>query len=425
MQEVLKMEDAICDALYADFKKPKFEALATETQLLLAELKHAIKHLSIWSRPNPVDFSWTNFPSKDWIQPEPYGKVLIISPWNYPFMLAMAPLVGAIAAGNTVVLKPSELSPNTSKIIAKIITAVFPPEYVAVVEGGVEVSQALLAEKWEYIFFTGSTRVGKVIYQSAAENLTPVTLELGGKNPCIVDETASINLAAKRIAWGKFINAGQTCLAPDYILVHQSVKGKLVEQLKKNIVKFYGEDVQSSTDFARMATEKHYEELKQSLEGEDLLFGGTCSDADLYISPTLVNEPQIQSGLMEGEIFGPILPIVSYSTQEDLDRYVLHYPESLALYVFSKNRKFQKEIMGRYRFGGGAINDTVIHISNKNLPFGGVGHSGMGGYHGKHSFDLFSHQKSVVKRANWLDVPMRYAPYNIPIRWVKRIRHLF
>ncbi|MCR9263060.1 MAG: aldehyde dehydrogenase [Flavobacteriaceae bacterium] len=425
MQEIKDCEDAICDALYADFKKPKFEALATETQLVLAELKYAIQKCATWSRPTPVETSWTNFPSKDWIQPEPYGKVLIISPWNYPFMLALAPAVGAIAAGNTVVLKPSELSPNTSKIIADIIGKVFPPEYVAVVEGGVGVSQELLSKKWEYIFFTGSTRVGQIVYKSAAEHLTPVTLELGGKNPCIVDESAHLKLAAKRIAWGKFINAGQTCLAPDYILVHDSVKDQLVGELKQQIQKFYGKEPEASPDFARMATTKHYQELKESLDGQKLLFGGKCNDADQYISPTLVDEPDMQDTLMNGEIFGPILPIISYTTEADLDRYILSHPEPLALYVFSKKSAFQKKIMSRYRFGGGAINDTVIHISNKQLPFGGVGQSGMGGYHGKHSFDLFSHHKAVVKRANWLDVPLRYAPYKIPIRWIKKIRHLF
>ena len=425
MQEIKDREDAICDALYADFKKPKFEALATETQLVLAELNYAIKNISKWSSPIPVETSWTNFPSKDWIQPEPYGKVLVISPWNYPFMLALTPVVGALAAGNTVLLKPSELSPNTSKIIAEIITKVFPREHVGVVEGGVEVSQELLSKKWEYIFFTWSTRVGQIVYKSAAEHLTPVTLELGGKNPCIVDESAQIKLAAKRIAWGKFINAGQTCLAPDYILVHESVKDLLVEQLKQQIQQFYGENVETSPDFARMATAKHYQELKESLKGQKLLFGGECNDTDQYISPTLVDAPDRQSALMTGEIFGPILPIIPYTTEADLDRYILSHAEPLALYVFSRKGDFQKKIMSRYRFGGGAINDTVIHISNKQLPFGGVGQSGMGAYHGKHSFELFSHHKSVVKRSNWLDVPLRYAPYKIPIRWVKKIRHLF
>ncbi len=424
-QEIVAQEDAICDALYADFKKPKFESLATETQLVLAELNYALKNIERWGRPEPVAASWTNFPSKDWIQAEPFGKVLIISPWNYPFMLTLAPLVGALAAGNTAVLKPSELSPNTSRIIAEIIQNVFPPEYVTVVEGGVEASQALLAEKWEYIFFTGSTRVGKIVYQSAAKHLTPVTLELGGKNPCVVDNSASLKLAAKRIVWGKFINAGQTCIAPDYILVHKKVKERFVEELKHHITKFYGSNIQNSPDFARITTEKHYQDLKEMLQEETLLFGGTCVDSEKYIEPTLVDEPKMNSRVMEGEIFGPILPIISYETAGDLHRYISNYGKPLAFYLFSTDRKFQKKLLSQYSFGGGAINDTVIHISNKRLPFGGVGPSGIGGYHGKHSFDLFSHKKSIVKRGNWLDIPLRYAPYKLPEAWVKRFKHLF
>ncbi|WP_036386798.1 aldehyde dehydrogenase [Muricauda sp. MAR_2010_75] len=424
-QEIIAQEDAICDALYADFKKPKFESLATETQLVLAELGYAIKNIERWSRPEPIETSWTNFPSKDWIQSEPFGKVLIISPWNYPFMLTLAPLVGALAAGNTAVLKPSELSPNTSRIIAKILQNVFPPEYVTVMEGGVETSQALLAEKWEYIFFTGSTRVGKIVYKSAAEQLTPVTLELGGKNPCIVDETASLKLAAKRIVWGKFINAGQTCIAPDYILAHKTVKERFVEELKRYITDFYGSDIQKSPDFARITTKKHYQELKEMLQGESLLFGGNFDDSEKYIEPTLVDEPKMNSQIMEGEIFGPILPIIPYETEEDLHLYISNYGKPLAFYLFSTDKKFQKKLMSRYSYGGGTINDTVVHISNKRLPFGGVGTSGIGGYHGKHSFDLFSHKKSIVKRGNWLDIPLRYAPYKLPDAWVKRFKHLF
>ncbi|MCR9228617.1 MAG: aldehyde dehydrogenase [Flavobacteriaceae bacterium] len=424
-QEVMDQEDAICDALYADFKKPKFESLATETQLALAELKYAIKNIGSWSEPERVFGSWANFPSKEWIQPEPYGKVLIISPWNYPFMLAISPLIGAVAAGNTAILKPSEFSVHTSKIISQIIRKVFPPEYVTVLEGGVEVSTQLLAEKWEYIFFTGSTKVGRIVYKSAAEHLTPVTLELSGKNPCIVDETASIKLAAKRIAWGKFINAGQTCIAPDYILVHKKVKSALIDNLKKCITEFYGQDMEASNDFARIATGKHFEELKKMLEGEKVLFGGDVTDNDRYLAPTLVDEPKLDSKIMEGEIFGPVLPLISYTEENELHAYISKFPNSLAFYVFSSNKKFQKRLMDRYSFGGGTINDTVVHISNKDLPFGGVGQSGIGGYHGKHTFDLFSHHKSIAKRGTWLDVPLRYAPYTISIGLAKKIKHLF
>ena len=424
-QEIIAQEDAICDALYADFKKPKFESLATETQIVLAELSMALKNIGEWSKPERVSSSLVHFPSTDWIYSEPYGKVLIISPWNYPFMLSLSPLVGAVAAGNTVVLKPSELSPNTSGIMAEIIEKVFPPEYVRVVEGDVEISKALLAEKWEYIFFTGSTRVGKIVYQSAAAQMTPVTLELGGKNPCIIDHTADIKLAAKRIVWGKFMNAGQTCVAPDYILVQNQVKDGLVDQLKSYITKFYGEQIQSSPDFARLCTHGHYEGLKAMLQDQKVLFGGTFDDAEQYLEPTLVDQPNADSRLMEGEIFGPILPIISYEKEAEIHSYIENYEKPLSFYVFSKDKKFQKRVMERHSFGGGTINDVVIQIANKHLPFGGVGHSGIGAYHGKHSFDLFSHKKSVVKRATWLDVPIRYAPYTIPERWVKKIKHLF
>jgi aldehyde dehydrogenase (NAD+) len=424
-QEIVDQEDTICDALYADFKKPKFESLATETQFALAELKHTIKNMDSWSEPERISSSWSNFPSKEWVQPEPYGKVLVISPWNYPFMLAISPLIGALAAGNTAILKPSEFSTHTSKILAQIIRKVFPPEYVTVVEGGVEASQQLLAEKWEYIFFTGSTRVGKIVYKSAAEHLTPVTLELSGKNPCIVDDTASIKLAAKRIAWGKFINAGQTCIAPDYILVHKSVKDDLIKHLKAHITEFYGQDMEMSSDFARIATQKHYEELKEMLEGEEVIFGGAVTDSDRYVSPTLVDEPKMDSKIMEGEIFGPILPLISYRDESELHPYISKFPEPLAFYVFSSDKKFQKRLMSRYSFGGGTINDTVLHISNKELPFGGVGRSGIGGYHGKHTFDLFSHHKSIAKRGTWLDPSLRYAPYDLSLNLVKKIKHLF
>ena len=424
-QEIKRREDAICDAIYADFQKPKFESLGTETQLVLAELKHAIKNVKSWSEPTRVAAPLVNFPSKEWIHSEPFGKVLIISPWNYPFMLAISPLIGALAAGNTAVVKPSELSPHTSRIIVEIIQSVFPPEYVAVVEGGVEASTQLLAEKWEYIFFTGSTAVGKIVYKSAAEHLTPVTLELSGKNPCIVDETASLKLAAKRIVWGKFLNGGQTCIAPDYILVHRSVKESLMNALKQEITKFYGPELEKSPDFARMATDKHYQGLKAKLKGQNVVFGGDFNDDTRYISPTLVEEPSQDSNLMAGEIFGPILPIVGYSNEKEIHDYISRYDKPLAFYVFSNKKKFQKQLMERYPFGGGTINDTIIHISNKNLPFGGVGASGIGGYHGKFSFDLFSHKKAIVKRGIWLDVPVRYAPYKIPESIAKQIKKLF
>ena len=424
-EEIVKREDAICDALYADFKKPKFETLAAETQFVLAELNYTLKKIDTWASPTRVSASWMNWPSSDYIYKEPYGAVLIIAPWNYPFQLAIAPLIGAIAAGNTAVVKPSEVTPHTAAIISEIIKAVFDPAHVTVVEGGVEVSQQLLAETWDYIFFTGSPQVGKIVYESAAKHLTPVTLELGGKNPCIVDDTASIALTAKRIVWGKFLNAGQTCIASDYILVHENVKDKLVEALKENITKCYGQNVEASPDFSRMVSDKHYKNLKDMLEGEDILFGGHSNDADYFLSPTLVNEPKMDSKLMEGEIFGPILPVISYKTEDDIHKYITNYGKPLAAYVFSNNKKFQQKIINTYSFGGGAINDTVIQITNKRLPFGGVGQSGIGAYHGKITFDIFSHHKAIIKKANWFEAPVRYPPYNVPIKFVKKIKHLF
>ncbi len=423
--ELVANEDAICDALYKDFKKPRFEALATETQLVLSELKHILNNMEFWSKPVRVKSTWANFPSKDRIYSEPYGNVLVISPWNYPFLLSMSPLIGAVAAGNTVMLKPSEFSPNTSRIMAEIVKKVFPPEYVTVVEGGIPESKALLANKWDYIFFTGSSRVGKIIYKSAAEHLTPVTLELSGKNPCIVDETAAIKLAAKRIVWGKFLNAGQTCIAPDYILVQESVKDKLIKELKYYLVRFYGKNIEESGDYARITTSDHYDKLKNKLENQEVLYGGKCIDGEKFIEPTLVNEPELNSTLMQDEIFGPLLPIIGYKTEADIPAYLLNFEKPLALYIFSRNKKLQKKIVNQYGFGGGIINDTVMQIANKNLPFGGVGQSGIGGYHGKHSFDLFSHKKAIIKKSNWIDVPIRYAPYTIPVNWVKKLKHLF
>ena len=424
-KEIISREDDIAEAIYKDFKKPKFETLAAETQFVLAELKLVLKNIELWARRERKSATLMNWPSSDWIYKEPYGAVLVIAPWNYPFQLAFAPLIGAITAGNTVVVKPSEVTPNTAKIISEIVASVFVPEHVSVVEGGIEVSQNLLAQKWDYIFFTGSTRVGQIVYESAAKHLTPVTLELGGKNPCIVDSTASIALAAKRIVWGKFLNAGQTCIASDYILVHSSVKDKLIAALIQNITKCYGKNIEASPDFSRTVNQSHYKGLNAMLEGQEIIFGGNSNDEDNYLAPTLVNEPKLDSKLMQGEIFGPILPIIAYDTEDDIHTYIMNYGKPLATYVFSNNKKFQKKVIDTYSFGGGAINDTVIQITNKKLPFGGVGASGIGAYHGRTSFDIFSHQKAIIKKANWLDAPLRYPPYNLPMKLVKKVKHLF
>lgn len=414
-------EDEIIEALYDDFKKPAFEAVLTETNYVITELKDTIKNLSKWAKPKKVFPSILNFPSTDFIYKEPYGKVLIIVPWNYPFQLALCPMIAAVAAGNQVVVKPSELTPKTSAVIRKIIEKIFHINHVECIEGGLEVSQKLLAERWDYIFFTGSPTVGKIIAKAAAENLTPVTLELGGKNPCIIDETANLKLAAKRIVWGKFINAGQTCIAPDYILIQKDMKSHFIAYLKTEITKAYGENPALSPDFARIINTKNWLRLANLIEEEKVIFGGQTDIENNYIAPTLIEENDMESLLMQEEIFGPLLPILSYEKEEDIKTVISKFEKPLALYVFSENKRFSEKIIKQYSFGGGCINDTVVHFSNKRLPFGGVGHSGIGAYHGRLSFDTFSHKKSIVKKANWLDIPLRYAPYNDKLKSIKKI----
>jgi aldehyde dehydrogenase (NAD+) len=414
-------ESRIIEALYNDFKKPEFEAVLTETNYVIGDLKQTIKNIKSWAKPKRVLPSILNFPSSDYIYSEPYGKVLVISPWNYPFQLALCPMIAAVAAGNSVVLKPSELTPNTSSIIAEIISKVFTKNHVEVIEGGVEVSQNLLAQKWDYIFFTGSVAVGKIVAKAAAEYMTPVTLELGGKNPCIIDETANIKLAAKRIVWGKFINAGQTCIAPDYLLVQEKVKSELVENLKLEITNAYSDNPELSPDYTRIVNIRNWERLNALIETEKVLFGGQNNSEDCYLSPTLIDETSFESAVMKEEIFGPILPILSYENDSELDEIISKYDKPLSLYVFTTRNKFAEKIIQKFSFGGGCINDTVIHFSNNRLPFGGVGHSGIGAYHGKMSFDTFSHKKAIVKKANWLDLPMRYAPYKGKLTLIRKI----
>ena len=421
LNEVIIQENEIIQALHDDFKKPAFEAVLSETSYVILELKDTIKNLKKWAKPKRVFPTILNFPSSDYIYKEPYGKVLIIAPWNYPFQLALCPLISAVAAGNQVVLKPSELTPKTSEIIHKIITKVFDKNHVAVVEGGVEVSQQLLSERWDYIFFTGSVPVGKIVAKAAAVNLTPVTLELGGKSPCIIDETANLKLAAKRIVWGKFINAGQTCIAPDYILIQKDMKSHFVTYLKEEITKAYGVNPSESPDFARIVNVKNWQRLVNMIEPKKVVFGGQSDIKDCYIAPTLVEENSLESDLMKDEIFGPILPILTYEKETDIETVMSTYEKPLALYVFTENKVFSKQIIQKYSFGGGCVNDTIIHILNNRLPFGGVGHSGIGAYHGKLSFDTFSHKKSIVKKANWLDLPMRYAPYNDKLQTIKKL----
>lgn len=414
-------ENDIIDALFKDFKKPAFEAVLTETNYVISDLKDTIEYLYSWSKPKRVWPSILNFPSSDCIYSEPYGNVLIISPWNYPFQLAMCPLVAAIAAGNKVTLKPSELAPNTAAIVAKIIGETFETSHAIAVLGDAKMAEKLLEKRWDYIFFTGSVKVGKIVAKYAALNLTPVTLELGGKNPCIVDQTANLQLSAKRIVWGKFLNAGQTCIAPDYLIVHESIKDKFIALLISEIIAAYGENPQISPDFARIINTQNWKRLVAFLENQKILFGGQSIENENYIAPTLLDISDVNSEVMRDEIFGPILPIVTYKNETDLEKIIVKYEKPLSLYVFSTNKKFISKIIEKYSFGGGCVNDTIIHFSNKRLPFGGVGHSGIGAYHGKMSFDLFSHKKAVVHKANWLDLPMRYAPYGNKLESIKKI----
>lgn len=414
-------EKEIHKALYLDLKKPEFEALTSETLFVIKEIKLMIKKLRKWSKPRKVHSSLINFPSKDYIIPEPYGKVLIISPWNYPFQLAITPLIGAIAAGNTVVLKPSESSPHTSKIIIEILTEVFPETWVAVIEGDATVAKALLELQWDYIFFTGSTEVGKSIAKAAAKNLTPITLELGGKSPCVVDQSVPIEITAKRIVWGKFINCGQTCIAPDYVLVHHTIKQALVEAMVKEIESAFGKNIEESPDYGRIIHKSHYDKLMDSLVEQKLIYTGKSNEKLLFFHPTLVDEPPLDSALMKEEIFGPILPILSYTNETDIANTVLNFDKPLAFYIFSRRKKFIKQLHAEYSFGGGVVNDTLLQFANQNLPFGGVGSSGVGAYHGRFSFELFSHLKAVVKRSFRFDLPQRYAPYPKSLNLLKSI----
>lgn len=425
LHQIKTQEDEIILALKNDFNKPEFEAVVTETSYVISDLKNTINNIKRWAKPKLVLPYLINFPTLDYIYKEPFGKVLIISPWNYPFQLAICPLVAAIAAGNTVVLKPSELTPNTAAIIEKIISLVFSTDIVTVIQGDATVSQELLTKRWDYIFFTGSVTVGKIIAEAAAKNLTPTTLELGGKNPCIVDETANLELAAKRIVWGKFINAGQVCISPDYLLVHQSCKQSLIEFLKIEITKAFTENPELSADFARIINVKNWSRLVALMDSSKIIFGGQLNKETNFISPTLIDESDLDSAIMQEEIFGPLLPILSYNDETDIQNILTRFEKPLALYVFSSKSKFYNKIISNFSFGGGCINDTIIQFSNKRLPFGGVGHSGMGAYHGKLGFDTFSHKKAIIKKSNWLDLPFRYAPYNGKLALVKRILNWF
>jgi aldehyde dehydrogenase (NAD+) len=406
---ILKYEDEINAALLSDLNKSAFETYMCETGLVLNELSYIRKRTAKWAKDKTVPTPLAQFPSRSFRHPEPYGVVLIMAPWNYPFMLALEPVVGAIAAGNCVVVKPSAYSPATSAVMAKLIASAFDPQYVTVVEGGRAENQALLDQKFDYIFFTGGTTVAREVMAKAAVHLTPVSLELGGKSPCIVDQTADIKVAARRLAFGKYLNSGQTCVAPDYLLVHESVKDRLASELEKNVRAFYGDDPLSCPDYVKMINDKHYQRVQGLIAGEHAVFGGTARDGK--IAPTLLDGVTGDSPIMQEEIFGPVLPMLTYTDLDEAISFINARPKPLALYLFTTNKATEKKVLSRVSYGGGCVNDTIIHLATPYMPFGGVGSSGMGGYHGKASFDTFTHYKSVLKKANWLDLPMRYQPY--------------
>ncbi|MBY0938842.1 aldehyde dehydrogenase [Staphylococcus aureus] len=414
-------ESDILEALYTDLGKNKVEAYATEIGITLKSIKNARKELKNWTKTKNVDTPLYLFPTKSYIKKEPYGTVLIIAPFNYPFQLVFEPLIGAIAAGNTAIIKPSELTPNVARVIKRLINETFDANYIEVIEGGIEETQTLIHLPFDYVFFTGSENVGKIVYQAASENLVPVTLEMGGKSPVIVDETANIKVASERICFGKFTNAGQTCVAPDYILVHESVKDDLITALSKTLREFYGQNIQQSPDYGRIVNLKHYHSLTSLLNSEqmNIVFGGHSDEDERYIEPTLLDHVTSDSAIMQEEIFGPILPILTYQSLDEAIAFIHQRPKPLSLYLFSEDENATQRVINELSFGGGAINDTLMHLANPKLPFGGVGASGMGRYHGKYSFDTFTHEKSYIFKSTRLESGVHLPPYKGKFKYIK------
>ncbi len=406
---VLTYDQEIKDALKKDLNKSEFESFLTEIGIVIAEINDVMKHLKKWMKPKKVKTPMTLFHAKSYIYQEPFGTVFIMSPWNYPFQLAISPLIGAIAAGNTAIIKTSQDAPETSQVIQKMISDIFPDEFVSVFTGDLEESKALLKLKYDYIFFTGSTSVGKIVMGEASKNLIPVTLELGGKSPAIIDETVDLDLTAKRIAYGKFINAGQTCIAPDYVIIKEELKEEFTKKMKQHIESWFGENPLDHEDYPKIINEKNHVRLLKLIENEEVILGGRFSSDKL--EPTILNHITKNSKVMQEEIFGPILPLLTFKDIDDLIEEIKWFDKPLALYLFTKNKKLEKKVIEELSFGGATINDTLMHFGNKNIPFGGVGASGMGSYHGYSSFDTFSHSKGVVRRSTIIDLSFRYPPY--------------
>lgn len=407
---ILRNQDLICSALKEDLGKVSMESYMTEIGMVLEEISYTQKHLKSWMKVHRVATPLAQFKSKSFQLDEPYGTVLIIAPWNYPIQLSLSPLVGAIAGGNTAIVKPSSYAKKTSVVIAKLLTECFDPSFVAVIEGGRAENTELLEQKFDYIFFTGSVAVGKIVMEAASKHLTPVTLELGGKSPVVVEKSANIKLAARRIAFGKVLNSGQTCVAPDYLLIDETVKDEFIKEFKLSLAAFFPNGDYSN--YPHIVNDKHFKRLSGLLQGEKILEGGTLIEKERKITPTLVEVKDLNCPLMKEEIFGPILPLITFKTIDEIYPIIDSYEKPLAFYLFTTDKTIETKVFSTCSFGGGCVNDTIIHLATSFMPFGGVGGSGMGHYHGVESYKTFTHSRSIVKKANWIDLPMRYHPYN-------------
>ena len=420
---IKKYENNIINALNIDLGKPEFEAYSNEVGFVYSTIDYFIKNLKSWTKVKKVKNDAAQLPGKSYIYKSHYGAVLIIGPYNYPFQLLIEPLIGAISGGNTVILKPSEYATKTEAIVEKIIKETFDEKYIAVVTGDYKVNSQLLDLEFDYIFFTGSVNVGKIVMEKASKHLTPVTLELGGKSPVIVDNTANLKVSAKRILWGKLTNAGQTCVAPDYILAYEDIYEELIKEFEKVIIEFYGQDIIRSKDFGRIINDRHMNRLNAILEHDKnkITFGGEVDFEKRYISPTIIRDVTLEDAVMNEEIFGPIIPVIKYKNMEDIKYYISHHKNPLALYVFSEDENFSEDIINKFSFGGGCVNDTISHVASAYLPFGGIGSSGMGNYHGKASFDTFTHTKSIVKKSTKIDLKLVFPPYKDKIKLIKKV----
>ena len=419
---IQKNEAEIATALEADLGKSNFESYMCETGLVLSEISYMLKHIRRFTREKRVHTPLSQFHSRSFTKPGPYGVVLIMSPWNYPFLLSLDPLIDAIAAGNTVILKPSAYSPNTSKLIEKMIRECFSPEMVAVVTGGRAENTSLLEEHFDYIFFTGSQNVGREVMKKSSAHLTPVTLELGGKSPCIVDESADLKLAARRIVFGKYLNCGQTCVAPDYIYCHREVKDALLKQIQKQIRKQFGKSPLDNKNYGKIINEKHFNRIQNLIDPAKVICGGNACPETLQIEPTVMDQVTFEDAVMQEEIFGPVMPVLTFDSIEEVIRKVNSMAHPLALYIFAQNKAICEKVTSECGFGGGCINDVIIHLATSEMPFGGFGESGMGSYHGQKGFETFSHYKSIVDKKTWIDLPMRYQPYR---RIYDKLIHIF